>query len=121
MDDLSCQNSRDTVQLLHKLQIRGVNGSEKLLKVIKASNVPPLSRLCNLLTLVQNPVTDHLPVNTMKLSMYSFFRQLYPRLTVVVDSPFWRCTHGAAVKVLADTPRDALHCCLCGGHGSRQG
>ncbi|KAH9927861.1 Alpha/beta knot methyltransferase [Amylocystis lapponica] len=36
------------VQLLHKLSIRGVNGSEKLLK---------------------NPVTDHLPVNTMKLTL----------------------------------------------------
>ncbi|KAG0698026.1 Alpha/beta knot methyltransferase [Suillus ampliporus] len=39
------------VQLLHKLSIRGVNGPEKLLKVIK------------------NPVTDHLPVNTMKLTL----------------------------------------------------
>ncbi|THH12304.1 hypothetical protein EW146_g7734, partial [Bondarzewia mesenterica] len=43
------------VQLLHKLSIRGVNGPEKLLKVIK------------------NPVTDHLPVNTYKLSaLFSF-------------------------------------------------
>ncbi|EIM85412.1 Nep1-domain-containing protein [Stereum hirsutum FP-91666 SS1] len=39
------------VQLLHKLQIRGVNGSEKLLKVIK------------------NPVTDHLPPNTFKITL----------------------------------------------------
>lgn len=39
------------VQLLHKLSIRGVNGPEKLLKVIK------------------NPVSDHLPVNTMKLTL----------------------------------------------------
>ncbi|KAG1811286.1 Alpha/beta knot methyltransferase [Suillus subaureus] len=39
------------VQLLHKLSIRGVNGPEKLLKVIK------------------NPVTDHFPVNTMKLTL----------------------------------------------------
>ncbi|KAG1740343.1 Alpha/beta knot methyltransferase [Suillus lakei] len=39
------------VQLLHKLSIRGVNGPEKLLKVIK------------------NPVVDHLPVNTMKLTL----------------------------------------------------
>ncbi|CCM03234.1 uncharacterized protein FIBRA_05359 [Fibroporia radiculosa] len=39
------------VQLLHKLSIRGVNGPEKLLKVIK------------------NPVTDHLPVNTIKLTL----------------------------------------------------
>ncbi|KAI0057763.1 Nep1-domain-containing protein [Artomyces pyxidatus] len=39
------------VQLLHKLSIRGVNGPEKLLKVIK------------------NPVTDHLPVNTYKLTL----------------------------------------------------
>ncbi|EPQ59757.1 Nep1-domain-containing protein [Gloeophyllum trabeum ATCC 11539] len=39
------------VQLLHKLSIRGVNGSEKLLKVIK------------------NPVTDHLPPNTHKITL----------------------------------------------------
>jgi len=39
------------VQLLHKLSIRGVNGPEKLLKVIK------------------NPVTDHLPINTIKLTL----------------------------------------------------
>ncbi|KDQ14208.1 hypothetical protein BOTBODRAFT_32995 [Botryobasidium botryosum FD-172 SS1] len=39
------------VQLLHKLSIRGVNGSEKLLKVIK------------------NPITDHLPANTYKITL----------------------------------------------------
>lgn len=40
-----------SVQLLHKLFIRGVNGPEKLLKVIK------------------NPVTDHFPVNTYKVTL----------------------------------------------------
>ncbi|KAJ3561044.1 hypothetical protein NP233_g10439 [Leucocoprinus birnbaumii] len=39
------------VQLLHKLYIRGVNGPEKLLKVVK------------------NPITDHLPPNTIKLTL----------------------------------------------------
>jgi len=39
------------VQLLHKLSIRGVNGPEKLLKVIK------------------NPVIDHLPPNTIKITL----------------------------------------------------
>ncbi|CUA70373.1 Sec14 cytosolic factor [Rhizoctonia solani] len=39
------------VQLLHRLSIRGVNGSEKLLKVIK------------------NPVTDHFPINTHKITL----------------------------------------------------
>ncbi|QRW01644.1 ribosomal RNA small subunit methyltransferase mra1 [Ceratobasidium sp. AG-Ba] len=39
------------VQLLHRLSIRGVNGSEKLLKVIK------------------NPVTDHFPSNTYKITL----------------------------------------------------
>ncbi|KAF6748603.1 nucleolar essential protein 1 [Ephemerocybe angulata] len=39
------------VQLLHKLSIRGVNGPEKLLKVIK------------------NPVVEHLPANTIKLTL----------------------------------------------------
>ncbi|RKP11825.1 Nep1-domain-containing protein [Piptocephalis cylindrospora] len=37
------------VQLLHKLSIRSVNGSEKLLKVIK------------------NPITDHLPIKCKKI------------------------------------------------------
>lgn len=41
------------VQLLHKLFIRGVNGPEKLLKVIK------------------NPVTEHFPPNTYKLTLSS--------------------------------------------------
>lgn len=41
------------VQLLHKLFIRGVNGPEKLLKVIK------------------NPVTAHFPPNTYKLTLSS--------------------------------------------------
>jgi len=39
------------VQLLHKLSIRGVNGPEKLLKVVK------------------NPISDHLPANTIKLTL----------------------------------------------------
>ncbi|KAK1921693.1 Alpha/beta knot methyltransferase [Papiliotrema laurentii] len=39
------------VQLLHKLSIRGVQGSEKLLRVIK------------------NPITDHFPTNTIKLTL----------------------------------------------------
>lgn len=41
------------VQLLHKLSIRSVNGSDKLLKVIK------------------NPITDHLPSNAYKIT-FSF-------------------------------------------------
>lgn len=44
------------VQLLHKLSIRSVNGSEKLLKVVK------------------NPVTDHLPSNSYKIT-FSFDSQ----------------------------------------------
>lgn len=40
------------VQLLHKLSIRSVSGSEKLLRVIK------------------NPVTDHLPTNCRKLGNF---------------------------------------------------
>jgi len=43
---------RYLVQLLHKLSIRGVNGPEKLLKVVK------------------NPIIDHLPPNTIKLSSF---------------------------------------------------
>jgi len=39
------------VQLLHKLSIRSVKGSEKLLKVIR------------------NPVTEHFPPNTHKITL----------------------------------------------------
>ncbi|KDQ28877.1 hypothetical protein PLEOSDRAFT_1063626 [Pleurotus ostreatus PC15] len=39
------------VQLLDKLSIRGVNGPEKLLKVIR------------------NPISDHLPANTFKITL----------------------------------------------------
>ncbi|KAI5474646.1 nucleolar essential protein 1 [Pseudohyphozyma bogoriensis] len=39
------------VQLLHRLSIRSINGSEKLLKVIK------------------NPITDHLPPNSHKITL----------------------------------------------------
>ncbi|OCB88342.1 Nep1-domain-containing protein [Sanghuangporus baumii] len=46
------------VQLLHRLFIRGVNGPEKLLKVIKAC-----------IFTVRNPVTDYFPVNTYKITL----------------------------------------------------
>ncbi|KAJ1982398.1 18S rRNA pseudouridine methyltransferase [Dimargaris cristalligena] len=39
------------VQLLHKLSIRSVNGSERLLQVIK------------------NPITDHIPANSYKIAL----------------------------------------------------
>jgi len=60
------------VQLLHKLSIRGVNGPEKLLKVIK---VRPLflsnRRTSRLITTIKNPVVEHLPPNTTKISNVS--------------------------------------------------
>ena len=57
------------VQLLHKLSIRGQNGPEKLLKVIKVRMVCVLpSRPTRINWMPQNPVTDHLPANTIKLS-----------------------------------------------------
>jgi hypothetical protein len=55
------------VQLLHKLSIRGVNGPEKLLKVIKVSYACINLDNCSL-PWFQNPITDHLPINTVKLS-----------------------------------------------------
>lgn len=60
------------MQLLHKLSIRGVNGPEKLLKVIRVRFVG--FRRIDLLTHTtnQNPVTDHFPINTFKLSTSSF-------------------------------------------------
>jgi hypothetical protein len=69
-----------TVQLLHRLSIRGMNGNEKLLKVIKVClrsfpfplEYPAESLLVfrrSLLSLHQNPVTDHFPTNTIKLTL----------------------------------------------------
>lgn len=63
------------MQLLHKLSIRGMNGSEKLLKVVKVRLslwcLPCLSPsdLPSCLHLRQNPVTDHFPTNTIKLTL----------------------------------------------------
>lgn len=58
------------VQLLHKLSIRGVNGSEKLLRVIKVC--PAILSIVDEAN-IQNPITDHFPTNTIKLSMSSLF------------------------------------------------
>ena len=62
------------VQLLHKLFIRGVNGPEKLLRVIKVSkwSLPRAHLVCNRtqkLNPVKNPVTDHFPMNTYKITL----------------------------------------------------
>ncbi|KAH9963310.1 Nep1-domain-containing protein [Russula dissimulans] len=57
------------VQLLHKLSIRGVNGPEKLLKVIKARLYLPASPDLIDPAIDQNPITDHLPVNTHKITL----------------------------------------------------
>jgi hypothetical protein len=54
------------VQLLHKLFIRGVNGPEKLLKIIKV-RARCSSPILHCLSGIQNPVTDHLPANTYKI------------------------------------------------------
>ncbi|KAK7056631.1 18S rRNA pseudouridine methyltransferase [Paramarasmius palmivorus] len=65
------------VQLLHKLSIRGVNGPEKLLKVVK------------------NPVTDHFPPNTHKITLSgdSPVRRLSTYLPTIPE------THNIAVFV----------------------
>lgn len=65
------------VQLLHKLSIRGVNGPEKLLKVIK------------------NPVTDHLPPNTIKLALSGDAKTV--RLSQYL--PTLPTTHSIAISV----------------------
>ena len=62
------------MQLLHKLFIHGVNGPEKLLRVIKVSkwSLPRAHLVCNRtqkLNPVKNPVTDHFPVNTYKITL----------------------------------------------------
>lgn len=76
------------MQLLHKLSIRGVNGPEKLLKVIKVRiSDPPCMRVRARFTdlanaYVQNPVTEHLPANTIKLSTSPcLFTDRYAELT----------------------------------------
>lgn len=64
-----------SVQLLHKLSIRGVNGPEKLLKVIKVSFwfYTFFFSLTSFDSRSQNPVVDHLPPNTVKISMFLCF------------------------------------------------
>ncbi|KXN90556.1 putative ribosomal RNA small subunit methyltransferase mra1 [Leucoagaricus sp. SymC.cos] len=65
------------VQLLHKLYIRGVNGPEKLLKVVK------------------NPITDHLPPNTIKLTLSGDA----PTVRLSKYLPTLPTTHNIAVSV----------------------
>ncbi|KIK63821.1 hypothetical protein GYMLUDRAFT_40906 [Collybiopsis luxurians FD-317 M1] len=59
------------VQLLHKLSIRGVQGSEKLLKVVK------------------NPVVDHFPPDTYKITLSgdASFKKLSTYLPTLFDPP----------------------------------
>ncbi|KAJ3773721.1 Alpha/beta knot methyltransferase [Lentinula raphanica] len=59
------------VQLLHKLSIRGVQGSEKLLKVVK------------------NPVVDHFPPDTYKITLSGDapLRKLSTYLPTLFDPP----------------------------------
>ncbi|KAG8760980.1 hypothetical protein FRC14_000581 [Serendipita sp. 396] len=65
------------VQLLHKLSIRGINGPEKLLQVIK------------------NPITDHLPPNTIKLTLSADV----PTVRLSEYLPTLPSTHSIAVFV----------------------
>lgn len=65
------------VQLLHRLSIRGVNGPEKLLKVIK------------------NPISDHLPPNTHKLTLSGDA----PTVKLTKFLPTVPATHSIAVFV----------------------
>ena len=68
------------VQLLHKLAIRGANGPEKLLRVVK------------------NPVTDYLPPGTVKLTLsgdaptvrLSQYLPSVLKSRLRLRSPFWR-------------------------------
>lgn len=76
------------VQLLHKLSIRGVNGSEKLLRVIRVRRTTVADSLRDAdLYHQQNPVTEHFPVNTVKISM---LRDLgAPTLLTLTASAVW--------------------------------
>lgn len=69
--NLTCHIVGSLVQLLHKLSIRSVNGSEKLLRVIK------------------NPVTDYLPTKCLKLGTEPSSRG---PLEMCKDSSFWSLT-----------------------------
>ena len=79
------------VQLLQKLSIRGVQGSEKLLRVIKVGHTSPIG---SELIKPQNPVTDHFPTNTIKLS----------KLKIIVHRPLLLIS-GSALSADAPTIR----------------
>lgn len=81
------------MQLLHKLSIRSVKGSEKLLKVIK------------------NPVTSHFPANTHKISESSV-PDCHPPFSTVSCAPtyvyFALHVHGSFTALSFDSPVQRL-------------
>ena len=84
------------VQLLHKLSIRGVNGPEKLLKVIKVRMVRSFLVVVGI-NVLQNPIIDHLPPNTIKISarvhLFPSCSCSYQATALSGDAPTKRLSH----------------------------
>lgn len=75
------------------------------------------SRL-SLTPILQNPVTDHLPPNTLKLSKWSSHRLAALRSWSLCHSSIWRCSNAKAVQIPSNLACDAQYCCLCRRHGA---
>lgn len=107
------------VQLLHKLSIRGINGPEKLLQVIKVRLVLNLFYLYHLIV-PQNPITDHLPANCVKLSQYiEAFYGLVIDCFKSISSTFRGLSNNSPVRISTKATTYALSCCFRWCYGKR--
>lgn len=75
------------MQLLHRLSIRSINGSEKLLKVIKVPWSDRFFLVRYSPSLLQNPITDHLPINSHKISEQLWFADLTQPTALIFSAP----------------------------------
>lgn len=106
---------RTVVQLLHKLSIRGVNGPERLLKVIKVSSLIFYSERHITGNCYRIPsLIISLPTPQNSVSTISIVQDLS---LIVLFSIIRRCTRRPTFQVLDDDSRDTEHSSLCGSHG----
>ena len=106
---------RTVVQLLHKLSIRGVNGPERLLKVIKVSSLIFYSERHITGNRYRIPsLIISLPIPQNSVSTISIVQDLS---LIVFFSIIRRCTRRPTFQVLDDDSRDAKYRSLCGSHG----
>ena len=109
-----------SVQLLHKLSIRGVNGPEKLLKVIRVRPVWSFGLFCT--NVIRHIEPRHGPYPIEHVQNQSAFFQMLLVLGFPwqeLRSSIRRRKDHSVIAVLANSSRDAFYCHFCWGNGAR--